>query len=175
MDMLVRKGFFPALFVTLCLLFCFVSVSSASTSTGVFGSSESEGAQEFELDRGAKVSLKEIRQVSRGFPYVGKKNLILVVATVISPEDQIIKASFEDCAAFDNLGNRFGLYIYQDEKPAIWIGNEWTTERMIIRDVPTNISFGFWQGNVDLAKAFARVDLNLLGTMVTFRNVPSTK
>ena len=140
-----------------------------STSTGVFGSSESEGAQEFELDGGVKVVFNEIKH--ERFKY---ENLVLVVATVTSPEDRIIKVSDDGCVAFDNQGNQFKLFYY-DDKPTIFIGNKWTSERMIIRDVPTNISFGFWQGDVELAKVFARVDLNLLGTMVTFRNVPSTK
>jgi len=168
MDLSVKKNCGLIAFLALCAFFLLAPIASAST--GVFSSSDGvDGPLEFELEGGVKVVFKEIKQIEADY-----KKLIAVVVTFVSPEDRIIKVSPDGCVAFDDRGNRFEVNFY-NKVPAIWIGNERTTERMIIQDVPTDVTFAFLNREVPLAKSFARIDLNLMGTMVTLRNAPSTK
>lgn len=164
-----RKVFFSALSLAFCVLL-FVSAVPVFASAGVFGSSGgADGALEFELEGGVRVTFKEVKEIK-----ANTYNRIGVIVTFVSAKDQIIKVSSDGCVAFDDQGNRFEIYFFAS-KPGIWIGNERVTERMVIRDVPTDVTFAFGESRVPLAKSFARIDLNLMGTMVTLRNVPSTK
>lgn len=119
------------------------------------------GPFEFELDGGLKVEFRELRE-SRDTYYFN------IEFTVTPPDDMMFKIARDKCVAYDDRGNEY-TYV------ALWIGNKETTERFIIAGVPTSFGFSFHKGNDTLANTYARIDVNIMGKVITLRNVPATR
>ncbi len=149
-----------------CMFFALAGTAQAQEKSGVFGpggTSANEGPFEFEYEGGVKIIFNEIKQSQR-FP-----DYFYVSFTCISQEDMMLKISSKDGIAYDNRGNEFVAY------PETWIGNVETSERRIIGGVPTEFLFHFHKRNLQVADLFARIDLNIMGKVITIRNVPTTK
>jgi hypothetical protein len=147
------------------MFFALAGTAQAQEKSGVFGSggtSANEGPFEFEFDGGVKVVFDKLK-------IGGWQNGYFYVAFIVtSPEDMIFKISKENCIAYDNKGNEF----YYNNR---WIGNRETSERRIIGGVPTSFGFYFDRNGIELAEIYSRIDVNIMGKVVTMRNVPSTK
>lgn len=148
-----------------CMFFALAGTAQAQEKSGVFGpggTSANEGPFEFEFDGGVKVVFQEIKESSNS------KSYFFVAFTVTSPEDIVFKISKANCIAYDNVGNEFNY-------DGMWIGNKDVSERLIIGGVPTRFGFQFYKSNKALAEIYSRIDVNIMGKVVTMRNIPSTK
>lgn len=155
--------------VTVLLLCTFLALTGtvlAQEKSGVFesaGTKVNEGPFEFDFDGGVKVVFQELKQGRKSYEHIFSISFL-----VTSPEDITFKISKDNCVAYDNKGNEF--YFYDK-----WIGNQETYERRIIGDVPTKFGFWFRKDNHELAEIYSRIDVNIMGKVITMRNVPSTK
>lgn len=148
-----------------CMFFALAGTAQAQEKSGVFGSggtSANEGPFEFEFDGGVKVVFQEIKEGSNN------KSYFYVAFMVTSAEDTLFKLSKDNCIVYDNKGNEFNY----DNR---WIGNKQTSERLIIGGVPTQFGFWFYKDKKELAEIYSRIDVNIMGKVVTMRNIPSTK
>ena len=162
---------FCMVFMVVCMLFSLAGTLYAHES-GVFGAgggSKKEGPFEFEFEGGLKVVFESLTQSS-------SDNRVLVLTLVAkSEEDMSIKLNREGCVAFDNAGNQLALAY-----DALWIGNHSSgsykfLERMIIEGVPTKIAFRFDKGNYEITELYPRIDINVMGKVLTMRSVPAKK